>query len=1099
MQTSLTIPKDPVYPPSKDWVLLRREGIKHIERLGSAIWTDFNEHDPGITILEILCYAITDLGYRANLPAADLFSGIEGNPFFSATEILSCRPVTATDLRKILIDIPGVENAWVEQTDDPAVRFFFNNPLKSEELNSFLEKYAYTEPAINQLATISVNNEFLAGIFKCQSEKDKRVAIETFTGSVITSLWDLLQSDIFSEDQRRNLKRALLLYMTDRYRTETLNFLEEQIIAINVTGLSKDQKRTIYNKIKNLNALKEPDDHDLIEAAVDDLILLIDTNEKLRTFLFVEPLLCILFSDNLIFSAVPENTEAPSYYNLFIPQGVYKISLKLDADATVETNAIISKALKRVHSIRNLSEDFDPDIRIIEKIKTGIELNLQINPSMDKMEVVADVYRKIQNYLSLPVRFYSLEEMLNKYCIFVLDADIFELLEEAAVPAEIIEALKAFDKKELRGEDSFKLAMASILDKDSFEEYYGYLFVHSKKSYNADPVYRGPLLHHGFIDEDELIRSQPRQTIYKSDLYQLIAETEGVEQIHRLRIFKCEDREKMEDNWCLQFECRCLPELSPDCSSFSIHTGSINIGIPIDDLKDYLDAHPVSVTKLNRESSLDLPYPAKYVRPELTSYTSTQEDFPRTYKIGLTGIASKETDLRKAQTKQLKSYLLFYDQLLANYLMHMDSVQKLLSVKNISSNSFQPLYDIPGIRDLLLDFKPNDDWDKFIKDDKNPYITSLRNLVEGNETERNIRNNGILDHLLARFGEQFTDYVMALYQIEKPVLGSDIWEDNSGLGESIEDKQRLLDHLPVLGSQRSSAFNYYYDKSSNLQFWKTDNVPGLQKRVCAKLGIDDWTRHTITCEPAFVVEVAPVRNLGGSTSAKNKYEYYIKPDKESQTRLLVSTAKFSSANAAEKASADFLNMAVDKTNYGLVNENIIGFWYNIPDQNARTTANALLLEPRENPEKILDRLNMLIKMAAGNCQDDSFHLLEHLLLRPRSDAYSRMLRPMICCTDDLELLDPYSFWISVIIPGWTDRFKNPDQLRNFKQMVRSEAPAHLAIRFCILERDGLFEFEKVYYNWIKILFTSNQEGLPKATDELVAVMNGWGDSVIHYQ
>jgi len=106
---------------------------------------------------------------------------------------------------------------------------------------------------------------------------------------------------------------------------------------------------------------------------------------------------------------------------------------------------------------------------------------------------------------------------------------------------------------------------------------------------------------------------------------------------------------------------------------------------------------------------------------------------------------------------------------------------------------------------------------------------------------------------------------------------------------------------------------------------------------------------------------------------------------------------------------------------------------------------------------------------------------------------------MVCCIDDLELLDPYSFWISVIVPGWTDRFKNPDQLRNFKQMVRSEAPAHIGIRFCILERDGLFEFEKIYYNWMKILFTRNQEGLPKATDELVAIMNGWDDSIIHYQ
>ena len=51
---------------SMDYEQLRVEGIQHLEDLATFIWTDFNVHDPGITILEVLCYAITDLGYRAN-------------------------------------------------------------------------------------------------------------------------------------------------------------------------------------------------------------------------------------------------------------------------------------------------------------------------------------------------------------------------------------------------------------------------------------------------------------------------------------------------------------------------------------------------------------------------------------------------------------------------------------------------------------------------------------------------------------------------------------------------------------------------------------------------------------------------------------------------------------------------------------------------------------------------------------------------------------------------------------------------------------------------------------------------------------------------
>ncbi|MCP4658446.1 MAG: hypothetical protein GY856_23780, partial [bacterium] len=47
-----------------DYTSLRQEGIRHLERMAGGRWTDFNVHDPGITILEQLCYALTDLGYR---------------------------------------------------------------------------------------------------------------------------------------------------------------------------------------------------------------------------------------------------------------------------------------------------------------------------------------------------------------------------------------------------------------------------------------------------------------------------------------------------------------------------------------------------------------------------------------------------------------------------------------------------------------------------------------------------------------------------------------------------------------------------------------------------------------------------------------------------------------------------------------------------------------------------------------------------------------------------------------------------------------------------------------------------------------------------
>ena len=66
--------KNPPLEPAQDFYRLRREGIGFIEQMGSARWTDYNVHDPGITILEALCYAITDLAYRIGWDIKDILS-----------------------------------------------------------------------------------------------------------------------------------------------------------------------------------------------------------------------------------------------------------------------------------------------------------------------------------------------------------------------------------------------------------------------------------------------------------------------------------------------------------------------------------------------------------------------------------------------------------------------------------------------------------------------------------------------------------------------------------------------------------------------------------------------------------------------------------------------------------------------------------------------------------------------------------------------------------------------------------------------------------------------------------------------------------------
>ncbi len=122
MSEFVTINPEPSSNPALDFAALKEEGLRLLQQLAGDIWTDYNEHDPGITTLEQLCYALTELSYRAEFPLADLLTDKPGGridahrqALFVPQRILPCNPVTEKDYRKLLIDrVPQVANVWLK-------------------------------------------------------------------------------------------------------------------------------------------------------------------------------------------------------------------------------------------------------------------------------------------------------------------------------------------------------------------------------------------------------------------------------------------------------------------------------------------------------------------------------------------------------------------------------------------------------------------------------------------------------------------------------------------------------------------------------------------------------------------------------------------------------------------------------------------------------------------------------------------------------------------------------------------------------------------------------------------------------------------------
>lgn len=152
---------------------LREMGIEEIQKLSGEIWTDFNLHDPGVTILEQLCYALTDLGYRVNHDVADILTGAAGTINFEnlglclPEQIYPCRPVTINDYRKLILDAdPGIDAVWIEPEADgtqryririkPGVFAYGNRSFKKEVVETVTQVYHRHRNLCETLGSISV-------------------------------------------------------------------------------------------------------------------------------------------------------------------------------------------------------------------------------------------------------------------------------------------------------------------------------------------------------------------------------------------------------------------------------------------------------------------------------------------------------------------------------------------------------------------------------------------------------------------------------------------------------------------------------------------------------------------------------------------------------------------------------------------------------------------------------------------------------------------------------------------------------------------------------------------------------------------------------
>ncbi len=127
---------------------LLAQALQAIENYAGKRWTDTAEHDPGITLLQALCYATSDVAYRHTLPLVDLLTpeskeGQDGifPAAFGPHQALTCGPITEDDYRRAILDLHSSDES--DATLDDEGTFFFRNVQLRRETKDEQSSYFY--------------------------------------------------------------------------------------------------------------------------------------------------------------------------------------------------------------------------------------------------------------------------------------------------------------------------------------------------------------------------------------------------------------------------------------------------------------------------------------------------------------------------------------------------------------------------------------------------------------------------------------------------------------------------------------------------------------------------------------------------------------------------------------------------------------------------------------------------------------------------------------------------------------------------------------------------------------------------------------------
>lgn len=408
---------------------------------------------------------------------------------------------------------------------------------------------------------------------------------------------------------------------------------------------------------------------------------------------------------------------------------------------------------------------------------------------------------------------------------------------------------------------------------------------------------------------------------------------------------------------------------------------------------------------------------------KMYGYDSIQYDFPECYAINEWGVATAEPELRKAQAKQLKGYLLLYDEIFARGLKELEMLPRLMSVRNEEGEEGVVGVDVPGgMWEVLTD-----------KD--------CLQFVEG--PERFFRQKErMLEMWEGIYGESSCPDWLKEFECY-----------GESRAEVLARRFRFVADMAEWGKCRARGVDM-----SNTD---PGNVPGVKRYVGTLLG---WQ----TVEEKPVVNVFPMYNVRlvddeyfysrpvGLLSHDLVAEDILKP--EYMESVVMPQKEYTDADfpvLKDKLSLLRHNLLFE----GLFREGVKGenyFVLNIPHYldhllvfHHTQRGEWINLGRFEDPQELEEVAGCLRRfLVMLNRRSETMYVVEDIYL-------------------NREMTDNYG--VTVVFPGWSVRMADSRFRQECERLVCERLPAHLEVRFQWRDIIGMWEFERAYFDWRRAL------------------------------